>query len=158
MTIFRSTLIAVTDMERSKQFYKDVLDAEIIADFGANVTLTGNISLQTIETWAGFIQQPDTSYINFGNASELYYEEDDIESFVQRLEAFEVDLVHPLYVHEWGQRAVRFYDPDGHIIEVAEGLNAVVARFLDSGMTLAETARRMGLSEDFIRTNVMGEE
>lgn len=40
-----STLIAVTDMERSKQFYRDLLGLEVLLDFGANVTLTGGIAL-----------------------------------------------------------------------------------------------------------------
>ena len=38
---FISSLIAVTDMERSKAFYKDYLGLEVEVDFGANVTLTG---------------------------------------------------------------------------------------------------------------------
>ena len=43
-----STLIAVADMEKSKQFYHDVLGLEVVADFGDNVTLDGGIALQTI--------------------------------------------------------------------------------------------------------------
>lgn len=38
---YTGTLIAVKDMEKSKQFYHDVLGMEVAADFGANVTLTG---------------------------------------------------------------------------------------------------------------------
>ena len=40
---YTSTLLAVTDMEKSKQFYHDVLGLDIVADFGANVTLTGGV-------------------------------------------------------------------------------------------------------------------
>ena len=36
---FRSTLIAVKDIDISKQFYHDVLGLNVVADFGANVTL-----------------------------------------------------------------------------------------------------------------------
>ena len=50
-----SSLIAVTDMERSKAFYKKHLGLEVETDFGANVTLTGGLSLQTIKTWREFI-------------------------------------------------------------------------------------------------------
>ena len=38
---------------------------------------------------------------------------------------------------------VRFYDPDGHIIEVAEGLEQVAKRFLAQGMTPEQVAQRM---------------
>ena len=36
---YTSTLLAVSDMEKSKQFYHDVLGMDIVNDFGANVTL-----------------------------------------------------------------------------------------------------------------------
>lgn len=45
--------------------------------------------------------------------------------------------------HSWGQRVVRFYDPDGHIIEVGEEMKMVVERFLASGMTMEDVSRRM---------------
>ena len=80
---YGGTLIAVTDMERSKRFYHDVLGLEVILDVGANVTLTGNIALQTKETWKEFIHGKDVSF--GGNAFELYFEEDDIDGFVEKL-------------------------------------------------------------------------
>ena len=56
-TKFTSTLIAVSDMEKSKQFYRDVLGMNVVADFGANVTLDGGLVLQTLDksTKAGFM-------------------------------------------------------------------------------------------------------
>lgn len=38
---FKNSLLAVTDMEKSVAFYKEVLGLSKIMDFGANVTLTG---------------------------------------------------------------------------------------------------------------------
>ena len=52
--------------------------------------------------------------------------------------------------HSWGQRVVRFYDPDRHIIEVGENIKTVCRRFLDNGMTPEETARRMDVPVEFI--------
>jgi lactoylglutathione lyase len=37
--------------------------------------------------------------------------------------------------HSWGQRVVRIYDPDKHIIEIGENIKAVCKRFLDRGIT-----------------------
>lgn len=45
-----ATLLAVRDMAASIRFYQEVLGLEVIQDFGANVTLTGGIALQTLET------------------------------------------------------------------------------------------------------------
>ena len=48
---YTGTLIAVFDMEKSKQFYQEVLGLKVIADFGANVVLEGDVFLQTLKTW-----------------------------------------------------------------------------------------------------------
>jgi catechol 2,3-dioxygenase-like lactoylglutathione lyase family enzyme len=51
----------------------------------------------------------------------LYFETDDIEAFLEKLNTYEnIRYVHKIKKHSWGQRAVRIYDPDGHIIEVGE--------------------------------------
>ena len=54
------------------------------------------------------------------NQAELYFEELDIERFVERLEILypETEYVNRLMTHSWGQKVVRFYDPDGNLIEV----------------------------------------
>ena len=44
-------LFAVRDMKASLRFYQDVLGLAVVQDFGANVVLTGGLSLQTLETW-----------------------------------------------------------------------------------------------------------
>ncbi len=144
------TLIVVKDMEKSKKFYHDVLGLEVVGDFGANVTLTGGISLQTANTWKDFIHKQASEIIFGNNAAELYFEEDDIDAFVEKLNSFDIDYVHLLIEHSWGQRAVRFYDPDRHIIEVGENLVMVIKRFMDSGLSAEETAKRMDVPVEYV--------
>jgi catechol 2,3-dioxygenase-like lactoylglutathione lyase family enzyme len=144
---FCGTLIAVTDLERSKLFYKKQLGLDVEVDFGANATLTGGISLQTLETWQGFIGGLDVVFK--GNDAELYFEADNFDDFIKNLDGAE--LVHPLLEHRWGQRVVRFYDPDGHIIEVGENIGKVVQRFRGSGMTVPEIAIRMDVDEKYVQ-------
>ena len=54
------------------------------------------------------------------NACELYFEEQDIEVFVEKLERLypSIEYVNRLMTHSWGQRVIRFYDLDGNLIEV----------------------------------------
>ena len=54
------------------------------------------------------------------NACELYFEESDIEAFVEKLEKLYPDIkyVNQLMTYSWGQKVVRFYDLDGNLIEV----------------------------------------
>ena len=150
---FTSTLIAVSDLEKSKKFYQDVLWLDIIADFGANVTLTGGVVLQTLETWKQFINKDEDQILFKNNSMELYFEEDDMDKFIEKLNEFkDIVLVHELTQHSWGQRAVRFYDPDMHIIEVGENISMVVKRFIQSGLSIEETAVRMDVSVEFINS------
>ena len=149
---FKNPLLVVSDMEKSKRFYKDVLNLRVIIDFGANVTLTGGLCLQTKETWMGFIDAKEEDIIFGGNNAEIYFEEDDFDAFAEKLKGIDdIDYVHPVIEHRWGQRVVRFYDPDRHIIEVGENMKFVCRRFLDSGMTEEEVAVRMDVPLKFVQ-------
>jgi len=149
---FKNPLLVVSDMEKSKKFYKDVLGLRVIMDFGANVTLTGGLCLQTKETWMEFIGAKENEVVFGGNNAEIYFEEDDFDSFAEKLKGLKnIDYVHPVIEHRWGQRVVRFYDPDKHIIEVGENIKFVCRRFLDSGMTEEEVAVRMDVPLKFVQ-------
>ena len=85
---------------------------------------------------------------------ELHFKEEDIDGFAARLEQ-RGDIRYlgdGLKEAAWGQRAIRFYDLDGHIIEVGENMKMVVKRFLDSGMSIEETSKRMGVSVSDLET------
>ena len=137
----KNPMLIVSDMEKSVEFYKKVFGLHIIMDFGANKTLTGGLVLQTLDTWREFIGNDDISF--GGNNFEIYFEEDNFDVFAKKLKSFDVEYVHPVKEHPWGQRVVRIYDPDRHIIEIGENIKSVCRRFLESGMTPEEVAKRM---------------
>lgn len=143
-------LLAVRDMEKSVAFYQSVLGLRVTEDFGANKTLTGGLALQTLDTWEDFIERKK---VIFGsNAAEVYFETQEFDRFLERLAAAkDVAYVHAVKEHAWGQRAVRFYDPDRHIIEVGEDMKAVCKRFLDQGMTIEAAAKRMDVPESCVK-------
>lgn len=148
---YLSTLIVVKDIDKSKKFYHDVLGLDVITDFGANVVLTGGVALQTLDTWTDFIHKDNQEIIFRNNAVELYFEEDNIDVFLERLYNFKgIEYVHPLVEHSWGQRVIRFYDLDHHVIEVGENLLIVIKRFLNSGLSVEETASRMDVPVKYI--------
>ena len=146
---FKNPLLAVSDMDISVKFYKEVLGLRKIMDFGENVTLTGGVCLQTKETWAEFIENDSLSF--GGKTYEIYFEEDEFDSFANKLKNLDINYVHPVKEHSWGQRVVRFYDPDCHIIEVGENIKTVCKRFLESGMTPEQTAERMDVPLKFVK-------
>ena len=89
---------------------------------------------------------------------ELYFEEEAFDEIIAKLEQRDDIRYIGDGVQEagWGQRSVRFYDLDDHIIEVGEDMKMVVQRFLDSGLTMAETSKRMDVSLADLETLLRG--
>ena len=144
----KNPMLVVTDIDKSVEFYKKVLGLHVIMDFGANKTLTGGLALQSLESWQEFIETDDVVF--GGNSSEVYFEEENFDIFTDKLKKCAVECVHPVKEHSWGQRVVRFYDPDKHIIEVGENIKTVCKRFLDNGMTPEQVAERMDVPMKFV--------
>ncbi len=143
-------LIAVKDIEKSKKFYCELLGLEILEDLGVHAVLTGGLALQTEETWLAFIEK-DKSVISYGgNNGQLSFEVDDHDKFMEKLSNFDVKYVHELKEHSWGQRTIRFYDLDDNIIEVGENMVIVTKRFIDSGLSIEETATRMDVPVSYV--------
>ena len=113
----KKVLIVVKDIEKSKRFYHDIFGLEMILDNGGNMILTEGLVLQEEKYWKEFLGK---DIIPENNASELYFEESDIEGFIKKLETYypEVNYVNRIMTHSWGQKVIRFYDLDGNLIEV----------------------------------------
>lgn len=116
----KNILFVVNDIEKSKRFYQELFGLRVITDFGENVILTEGLVLQQKTTWQNGIKKE----VNFGgHDAELYFEENDMEGFLEKLKNTEltVEFVEEQTPeHPWGGRVVRLYDPDRHVIEVGE--------------------------------------
>ena len=113
----KNVLIVVKDIEKSRQFYHDLFGLEMILDNDGNMILSEGLVLQDEKIWSSFLNR---DIIPESNSCELYFEENDIEGFVEKLESIYPDVryVNRLMTHSWGQKVIRFYDPDGNLIEV----------------------------------------
>lgn len=118
----KNILIVVSDIEKSKKFYKDLFGLDVILDSDGNVILTEGLVLQDRSIWEQFLEK---EIVPENNASELYFEESDLESFVEKLENYNepIQYVTPLTEYPWGQKVVRIYDLDGNLIEVRTPMN-----------------------------------
>lgn len=114
---YKGTLIVVKDCKSALKFYQDLFGFELIQDNDGNMELSNGVFLQEAKYWEKFTQK---EIIPQNNCNELYFEESDIERFVQKLESLypKTVYVNRLMTHSWGQKVVRFYDLDGNLIEV----------------------------------------
>ena len=105
------------DIEKSKKYYHDLFGLNVVLDNDGNVIMTEGLVLQDEAIWKRFIGKEIKQR---NNAVELYFEESDIEGFSAKLRQLypDTEYVNTLMKHSWGQRVIRFYDPDGNLIEV----------------------------------------
>ena len=113
----KNFLIVVKDIEKSRKFYHDLFGIDLALDNAGNMILTEGLVLQDEKIWKSFLGR---DILPQNNACELYFEEQDIEAFVEKLERLypSIEYVNHLMTHSWGQRIIRFYDLDGNLIEV----------------------------------------
>ena len=141
---YSGVCLLVEDMERAKRFYTEALSQRIVMDMGQNVTFEGGYSLQS--EYDRLMGIPPQDVTQRSHSFELYFEEDDLDSVIARLEAYGgVTFRHRKQEAPWGQYGILFYDPDGHLIEVGETMPAMVERLAKQGLTTAQISEKTGL-------------
>ncbi len=114
----------VRDIKLSRNFYENTLGLKVLED-------AGNFVL--FETGFAIHDGPALEQTVWGETSGtaeaygrrnllLYFEHDDVDSAFESI-APHVELIHPVEQQAWGQRVFRFYDPDGHAVEIGEPQN-----------------------------------
>ena len=138
-------LISVADINAAKKFYEDLFGLEVFQDYGRNIAFTCGLALQQDFDW--FMNLPKEKVLKKSNNTEIVFEEQDFDGFLNKLKAYsDIEYLGEVIEHSWGQRVIRFYDLDEHLIEVGEDMQMVVKRFLASGMTMEEVSSKMDVS------------
>lgn len=138
-------LISVADINAARKFYEDLFGLEVFQDYGRNIAFTCGLALQQDFDW--LVNLPKEKVLKKSNNVEIIFEEQEFDGFLNKLKEYpDIEYLGEVIEHSWGQRVIRFYDLDGHIIEVGEDMKMVIKRFLDSGMTMEEVSVKMDAS------------
>lgn len=139
------TVIAVKNIKTARKFYEDLFGLELYQDYGINISFTCGLSLQQEFNW--LVNLPKDKILNNSNNIELCFEEQNFDQFLEKLKEYpNINYLSDVIEHDWGQRVIRFYDLDGHIIEVGENMKMVIKRFLDSGISMEQISLKMDAS------------
>lgn len=111
----------VSNIERSKAFYRDVMGLKILSDFGNFVLFETGFAIHDGKSLEQTVWKTSADALEpYGRRNILlYFEHDDVDAAFEKI-APHVELIHPVERQEWGQRVFRFYDPDGHAVEIGE--------------------------------------
>lgn len=138
-------LISVSDIDAARKFYEELFGLEVFQNYGKNIAFTCGLALQQDFDW--LVDLPKEKVLKKSNNAEIVFEEQDFDGFLNKLREYpDIEYLGDVIEHSWGQRVIRFYDLDGHIIEVGEDMKMVIKRFLSSGMTMEEVSVKMDAS------------
>lgn len=144
---FCCTVLSVSDINKARSFYENIFGLEVFQDYGRNILFSCGLALQQDFDW--LIGVPKEQIHEKPDNIEIAFEEHDFDTFLQKLNDYPtIKFLGSAIEHDWGQRVIRFYDLDGHLIEVGEEMKMVIERFISNGMTLEEVSRRMDVSFD----------
>ncbi len=113
-------------------------------DFGKNVILEGGVTLWEIDPHHIIPERLGLDAVRGGQEHrfELYFETGNIEAMHWNLGAYGIKYLHPVHEEPWGQRTLRFFDPDGHLIEIGESLETFAKRLHREKMSPEEVAEK----------------
>jgi catechol 2,3-dioxygenase-like lactoylglutathione lyase family enzyme len=122
---FINPVIFVRDICTSKAFYAETLGLKVIGDHGPFVLFENHFSIHQAQELAITVWKEDapaaTDRLQGRDNLLLYFETSELENAFARLKD-QVRFIHPIQQQAWGQKVFRFYDPDGHVIEIGEPL------------------------------------
>ena len=118
---FVNPIVFVSDIDRSKAFYQDRLNLKIFRDFGRFVLFESGFGVHDGKSLEQTIwKKTDEAPQRYGQRNVLlYFEDDDIPAAFEKISPY-VELIHAVERQEWGQHVFRFYDADGHVVEIGE--------------------------------------
>lgn len=146
---FHSSVIFVKDIGVSKDFYTRLLGMKVEHDFGNNVILNDKLSLWCMNPNHQIARELPTA--GNSNRLELYFEHDQVDDVYKLLSDNGVRFLHAVHEEPWGQKTIRFFDPDHHLIEVGEPLEVFVGRMLKEGLSPEQVSEKSGIPVETVR-------
>jgi len=124
---FSHSIVFVKDIQVSKDFYTEIIGLKVVEDHGTIVLFENHLAIHQAHELAATIWKADapsdTDQPQGRRNLLLYFETNKLEQVFTRLKD-NIRLIHPIERQSWGQAVFRFYDPDGHVIEIGEPLSS----------------------------------
>jgi catechol 2,3-dioxygenase-like lactoylglutathione lyase family enzyme len=151
MLKFVCALIAVENVAVSRHFYEELLGQKVRYDFGVDIQFEGDFTIHQQAHFQNLLGNPlNYPVTQKSNNAELYFETDELDPLYRRLQKAGVEFIHGIQEQPWGQTVMRFYDPDGHIVETGESMETAVLRLHRQGLPVEEIVRKTAMPPEFI--------
>ncbi len=149
---FSSSVLMVKNLEEMKIFYRDVLEQEIEVDFGGCIGFKCGIALWELNEEMPITAKLGRKFSENGNQNlEICFETESFDEVLKKIAEYSPKYLHREQEEPWGQRTIRFYDPEGNLVEIGESVPCFVRRFFASGMNLEEVAKRTSVPIEIVK-------
>mgnify|MGYP000851908891 FL=1 len=150
MISYTAAVLLTRQYDRMADFYRNVLEQKIRYDFDGCIQFESGLSI-----WQVREDHPVSKALSSrggGNAAlEICFETEDMDAQAARIAEAGVMLAHGVIEENWGQRTLRFFDPDGNLVELGESMPAFCKRMHLSGMSVEEIRKRTGIQQNTVK-------
>jgi catechol 2,3-dioxygenase-like lactoylglutathione lyase family enzyme len=144
------TAVFTKDIEKSKNFYVNALGQTVDLDNGVHVSFRSGFSLWDENSASSVIFGKECE-TRSGNGFELCFETEELEKAFAQADEYGAEIISPITEQPWGQRVFRVFDPDGHIVEVAEPLAMSVSNLIKGGMTAGQVSQKTTIPLEVVK-------
>lgn len=153
-------LLTTADIKRSRDFYENVLNLEVISAVEDMIEFEDGFTLYDKDAYIKIVAGDQAEratgrhlkVTSQPNNFQLYFEVENLDDWVKKItSALGIEVIHDAFEYNWGQKVFRFYDYDKHIVEVSESIQSVFDRLYAQGLILSEIAERFGDSIETIQ-------
>jgi len=118
-------ILVVTELERSVRFYRDVLGAELVREYGGSSAVFSFAGAWLLLVTGGgpTPDKPDVEFVSVEDPSRVSHamtiRVPDCAAAYETLRSRGAGFLTPPVTYDWEVRAF-FRDPDGHLFEISE--------------------------------------
>lgn len=149
---FHSVVLITAKLNELRSFYQDVLLQEIEYDFGNCIGFKNGLSIWELKESYPIALKLGSKCFKEGNKNlEICFESDCFEESVEQLRKSNLSYLHDVLEENWGQRTIRFYDPDENLVELGESLSCFVTRYFKKGMTPEQISEKTSVPLNLVK-------
>ena len=151
MISYSSAVLVTGHFDLMRRFYENVLGQKVLYDFGSCVQFECRLTIWRPAEGHPAVKALFSADGTDNAALELCFETEDFDAQAARVTAAGVMLAHGVIEESWGQRTLRFFDPDGNLVELGESMPAFCRRLYSCGMDVEEVSKKTGINQNTVK-------
>ena len=149
---FHSTVIFCNELKEQRDFYEKFLEQEVAYDLGVCIVFKSGFTLWKLKKDYPISKELGYTYEPIGNRNfELSFTTETFGDAVEKVLLADLRLLHNVVEETWGQYTIRFYDPEGNLVEIGETLKSMAHRMKDEGKSVESIAEKSSLPLEYVK-------